>query len=222
MAALLCFFWSVIILIAAIVSCWILSFLAFDVFVLACRCIAFPVESKVVVSQIEAQFLGNRSLPFFDDFIIEFLYSPAVYADNMVMMKAALQLEYGLPAFEMMPGDKSRSFELGKRAIHSSQPDLLACFKQQPKDGLGCKVPILGFFEKLQHLEAGCGDFKAGIAQILAFHAGNSNVGCSEMAVIPDRIYFCAFVTYSQSIPAILLATEMTMRVAIQSYSVFL
>ena len=33
--------------------------LAFDSFALAGRCVAFPVESKGVVAQIEAQLLGN-------------------------------------------------------------------------------------------------------------------------------------------------------------------
>lgn len=45
--------------VSAIASCWILSFLAFDAFILAGRCVAFPVESKGVVAQIETQLLGN-------------------------------------------------------------------------------------------------------------------------------------------------------------------
>jgi hypothetical protein len=122
-------------------------------------------------------------------------------------MKAALQLEYSLTTLEMVPGDKSRSLELGKRAIHGGQPDLLACFKQQPVDGFGCHVPILGFFKKLKHLEAGCGDLKAGIAQILAFHAGNSYVGCGVLAAMADRVDLWALATCSHSVLAILLAT---------------
>jgi hypothetical protein len=34
----------------------------------------------------------------------------------------------------------------------------------------------MGFFQKLEHLDAWNGDLKSGIAQILVFHAGNSKV----------------------------------------------
>jgi hypothetical protein len=152
-----------------------------------------------MVAQIEAQILGYRTLPLFNHFIKEFLNSPAVYADDMVMVGAALQLENCLTALKVVPGDKSRSFELGKRTIHGGQPDLLSCIKQQSVDGLGGKVPIFRFFEKLKHFEARCCNFKAGVAQILAFHGITPILVC-ELAVIWLDLYQGACYMLAQSL----------------------
>src|SRR4030067_590057 len=160
-----------------------LSFLYLPALVLsgpAGRFAAFAVERQGMVAQIEAQLCGDRALPLFDDLIVEFLYPPAMYADDMVMVRAALQFEDSLATLEVVPGDKSRGLELGKRAIYGGQAYLFAGFKQQPVNGLGSQVPVMGFFKKLEHLDAWNGDLKAGISQILAFHAGNSKVYCGD------------------------------------------
>jgi len=130
-----------------------------------------------VIAQIKAQLLGNRTLPLFNNFVIEFLDPPAVDTDDMIMVRSPFELENCLTAFEMVFGDKTCSLELCERPIHCCQPDLLARIEQRAVDGFGCQVPTLGFFEKLKHLETGSCDFKPGFAQILSFHAGNSNVG---------------------------------------------
>jgi hypothetical protein len=156
-------------------------FLAFAAPRFAGRTVALAIQCQIVITHIEAQLLGYRTLALFDDFVIELFYTPTVYTDDMIVMRTALQFVNSLPTLEVMPGDKSRGLELGERAVHRGQPDLLACFKQSPVDGLSCKVAIIGPFEKLEHLEAWCSDLKAGIAQILAFHFAYSNVCSSDI-----------------------------------------
>lgn len=60
---------------------------------------------------------GNCPLPFFDGFVVKFLDTPAVNADDVIMVRAMLQFEDSLNTLKVMPGDQSRRLELSERTI---------------------------------------------------------------------------------------------------------
>ena len=97
---------------------------------LTVRSVAFAIQRQIMIAQIETEFLGDRALPLFDDFIVEFLDSPAMYADNVIMVRTAFQFVDRQTALEMVAGDEASGFELGKRTIHGSQPDLFTGIEQ--------------------------------------------------------------------------------------------
>jgi hypothetical protein len=119
-----------------------------------------------MVAQRESVLLGDRALPFFNDIVDEFLDPPAMHANDVVMMRATFQLEHGLSALEVVPGDQSRRLELGEGAIYGGQPDLLSGIEQFSVDGFGREVQAFDVLEKLEYLEPGQGGFQAGILQM--------------------------------------------------------
>ena len=58
-----------------------------------------------MVAQCVAKFLGDRLLPFFYDLVVKLLDPPAMNANNVIMMQAALQFKDCLATLEMMAGD---------------------------------------------------------------------------------------------------------------------
>ena len=98
--------------------------------------------------------------------VLELLDPPAVHANDVVMMQAALQFEDRLAALEMMAGDQPRCFELGKGTVNRGQPDHFSCFKQFAIDRFGGQMAILDVFEEFEHLEPWQRGFQARVLKM--------------------------------------------------------
>jgi len=57
-----------------------------------------------VVVDREPQPGGNLPLPLLDALVAELRDPPAVYADDMIVMRALVELEYGAATLEVVPG----------------------------------------------------------------------------------------------------------------------
>jgi len=91
--------------------------------------------------------LCDRALTFLNDIVDKFLDSPAMHANDMVMMQASLQFKDRLASLEVVPRDQPRRFELGEGAIDCSQPDLISRILQFPIDGFGSQMLTLSAFK---------------------------------------------------------------------------
>jgi len=114
-----------------------------------------------VIGDLEPQAVRNRALPLLDTFVGELFDPAAVYADDVVVVRALVQLEDGRAAFEMMAGDESGRFELGQHAVDRGEADVLVHFEEAPIDILGAHVPWLGAREDLEDLHARYRDLEA-------------------------------------------------------------
>jgi len=103
--------------------------------------------------------------------IRELFDSAAVYADNMVMMFAPVQFENSRAAFKVVARNQPGGLELGQHPVHGGKPDILVGIEQAPIDILSRQVVPRLHGQNVQNLDARRRDFKAGFAQILAFHS---------------------------------------------------
>ncbi len=108
----------------------------------------------------------DRLLPLFNDLVVKLLNTPAMNANDVIMMQAAFQFKDSLAALEVMPCDKTRRLELGKGAVYGGQPNLFSSLVKFPVDALGCHMPVLSVFEKFQHLKPWQGGFQTGILEV--------------------------------------------------------
>ena len=132
---------------------------------------AVPVKNQRVVGKIKAQPFGRLVLQRLNRRIRELFDSAAVYADNMVMMFTPVQFENGRAAFKVVTGDQPGGLELGQHPLHGGKPDILIGIEQSPVDVFSREmVPRLDG-QDVQNLDARRRNFKAGFAQILAFHS---------------------------------------------------
>ena len=80
---------------------------------------AIGVQMKRVFADFEAALAGYLDLPFFDLGVVEFLNAPALQTNEMVVMRALVQLENRFAGFEMMADQESRLLELRKHSVDS-------------------------------------------------------------------------------------------------------
>ena len=60
----------------------------------------------------ETALLGDRELALFNRLVVKLFDASTLHADQMVVMAAAVQLENGLAAFEMVADQEARLLEL--------------------------------------------------------------------------------------------------------------
>jgi hypothetical protein len=130
-----------------------------------------PVEDQRVIMDIEAKTPRNGGLPVFDATIHELFDAPAVDADDMIMMRALIQLENSHAVFEMMTGNEAGGLELREHAINGGQANVFVSAQELPVDVLGGQVARGAALQNLQNFEARQRDLQAGFAQVLTFHS---------------------------------------------------
>ncbi len=123
-----------------------------------------------MITYLEAQAVRHHGLAVFDAGIHELFDPAALYAHDVIVMGALVDLKHRHAVLEMMPRHKARRLELREHAIDRGEPDVLVGFEQAPVDVLGGKVPRHAAFQQLENLEPRQRDFQAGLAKILAFH----------------------------------------------------
>jgi len=78
-----------------------------------------------VVDEFEAVPRGDLALALLDAGIGEFLHPAAVLADDVVVVLALVELEYGRSTLEVVTGDEARRLELRQHSIDRREADVL-------------------------------------------------------------------------------------------------
>src|SRR5271169_686068 len=73
----------------------------------AIRFAAVSVQDERVIADLEAQPLRHRLLPLLDAAVHELFHAAAVNTDDMIVMRALIELEHRHAALEMMAGNQS-------------------------------------------------------------------------------------------------------------------
>lgn len=108
--------------------------------------------------QFESTRRRHFMLPAFD-FGIDKLFDPAAgQADEMVVMRAFVQLEHRAAAFEVIASQQPSLLELRQHPVHRGKPDVDMLGHQRLVDVLGAHVAHAEFgaaLKNLEHLEPG-------------------------------------------------------------------
>ncbi len=171
------------------------------------------VHHERVVTDLETQPLGDLVLELLDAGIHEFRHSPAIKADDMVVVSPLVELENGHSVLEMVPGHEPGGLELRENAIDGREPDVLAGVQQTFVDVLGGHVPGRAALENIEDLHARQGDLESGFAQVLAFHGPSVvRVECTAIMIHQpqDSLPRAAKARRSAFAAALLLALAVT------------
>jgi hypothetical protein len=117
-----------------------------------------------VVPDREAVVLGHGTLPHFDLLVEELFDVAAVKADDVIVMRAGIELEHRQPAVEVMPAHQAGGLELRQHAINGGQPEVLMLIAQAPMDFLRRQVPGLGALEDFEDAQPGQRHLQSGVA----------------------------------------------------------
>jgi hypothetical protein len=123
-----------------------------------------------VVSDLEAEPLGHGRLPLLDATIDELLDPTAVEADDVVVVRALVQLEDGHAVLEVMARDEAGGLELRQHPVDRREADVLARVDEALVDVLGGHVARAAALEDVEDLETRQRDLEPCLAQVLAFH----------------------------------------------------
>ena len=107
-----------------------------------------------VVLYSESPRFGDFGLAPLDLRIIELLDVPTFHADDVVMVAALLQLENGFTAFEVVPDEQSRLFELREHAIDGRKARVRTFLDEHLVNVLGREVTHRAFFENFEDAQA--------------------------------------------------------------------
>ena len=129
--------------------------------------------------QVKAAFRGNAPLPLLDLRVDKFLHVPAVYADEVIVVRTFVELKDRAARLEMAPRKQARLFELRQNAVDRRQTYIETVGAEQPIDILGAQVVFSGLaglpLENLEDLQARSGrlqstDFQFGRTWVSRHH----------------------------------------------------
>lgn len=186
------------------------------VFVRAGRLGALRVQVKGVVLDFEATLFGDQVLSALDFCVIKFFYPATVDTNQMVMMLAAVDLEYGFAGFEKVTLKQASLFELRQDAIHRGQTDIHVFCQKHPINIFCRHVPHGALFEQLKNFQTGKGGFQADALEALGVaHGGFSYLWAEAVyLMISGMIYRfhadmkCPEFRMRRSLPSLLIAAS--------------
>jgi hypothetical protein len=120
-----------------------------------------------VVLQDPALVLGNHLLAAFDLGVVELLDLAARRADQVVVVRAFVQLVDRLAAFEVAALQDAGLLELREHAVHRGQADVGMLVQQHAKHVFGRHVPLAAGLEDLENLQAWQCGLEAGILEFV-------------------------------------------------------
>lgn len=90
-----------------------------------------------MIADREAQPLGDRRLTLFYPGIHELFDAAAVQADDMIVMRALVELEHRHAVLEVMAGHETCSLELRQHPVDGGETDIFVGVEESAIDVLG-------------------------------------------------------------------------------------
>ena len=131
---------------------------------------AIAVNDQRMIVDGEPVLFGDLLLTFLDGVVVELFYVPALNANDVIVMLAAVELENRLTAFEIMARHQTGTFELGEHPVHSGQADFLSPLEQRAVHILGVHVLVGIRFQYFEDFDAWQRDLEARVTDFFVFH----------------------------------------------------
>jgi len=106
-----------------------------------------------VIANDKPPLLGNAGLTFFDFPVIKLFDLAALQTDQMVVMVAMIEFEYGLVAVEVMTDQQARLLELGQHTVDRGKADVLALVRKQSIHFLGSHMALVALLEQIENFQ---------------------------------------------------------------------
>jgi len=117
-----------------------------------------------VVGDLEAEPRRDLLLPFLDAVVTELFDAAAVYAHDVIVVHALVELEHGRATFEVMASDDAGRLELGQHAVHRCKTDVLVEIEKPAIHVFSAHVAQRAPGHDLEDLDTRNRDLEAGAA----------------------------------------------------------
>lgn len=101
---------------------------------------AVTVQRQRVIGDAETTLECDALLPALDLIIIEFFDATTIEANQMVVVRAFVQLEHGFAGFKVIPMQQASLFKLRQDAIHRGQSHIHVVRQKHFVDVFGAKM----------------------------------------------------------------------------------
>jgi len=123
-----------------------------------------PIEYQRVIADFIPQPLGDGLLALFDAAVHELFDRATVHTDDVIVMRAMIELENRDAAFEMMSGYEAGGLELSQHAVNGREADVLVCDKKLFIDILRTHVVGRALRKNIEDLEPWQGHLESSVA----------------------------------------------------------
>lgn len=123
-----------------------------------------------MIADMESVPIRDGLLPLLDHVVDEFFDATALDTDDMVVMTAVIEFEYGAATLKIVPLHQTGGLELGENPVNGSQADVLARVQQRPVDLLGGHVEFRITLQDAENFYPRQGDFQSSFPEIPIFH----------------------------------------------------
>lgn len=128
---------------------------------------ATRIQRQRVLFEREAFGLSHGGLPFFNLGVVKLFHPPAVEADQMVVVRAFVQLIHRFTTLKIAAREQPCLLKLREHAIDRGQANVGALIEQHAVHILRRHVPLLAALENLHDFQARQGGFEAGIFEFV-------------------------------------------------------
>jgi uncharacterized membrane protein YcjF (UPF0283 family) len=128
---------------------------------------AARIQRQRMLFQRKAFGFGHRSLALFDFWVVKLFHATAIEADQVVMVRAFVQLIHGFAALEIAAREQARLFKLRQHAIDRSQTDVGVFTQQHPVHIFRRHVALRATLKNLHDLQARQRGFEARVFEFV-------------------------------------------------------
>lgn len=153
---------------------------------------AVHIQIKRVILDGKSALLGDALLALFDFGIAELFHPATLQADQVVVVSALVEFEYGFAGFKVMAFQQTCLLELRQHTIDGCQPDVLVVLDQLAVDIFGGEVLQPGVLEQFQDFETG----KSGLETDVLEAAGVIYHDPNPVARVGGRCCVCRYVIF--------------------------
>ena len=137
-----------------------------------------------MILDLELQLARDGALPVLDAGVHELFDLAAVQTDDVIVVLALIQFEYGSRPLEMVARDQARRLELGQDSVDGRKPDIFMRFQQMLVNVFRAHVARRTGAEDLENLDARQRDLEPRLAQITGFQVLHFVAGLKMSAVL--------------------------------------
>lgn len=123
-----------------------------------------------MIHDLKPMLCGDFLLTLFDQRVIKLNYFAGIGSHHVIVVLLVIEFKNGVPAFEVMPQNKTGRLKLREHTIDGGNAHIVALVQELFVNIFCTEVTIVRAFQQAEDFESGHGDFKARFLEICIAH----------------------------------------------------